>query len=208
MAITFPRPLPDIDHDDWVKIDFMIDDPVKTSASGARLINYTQTEDAIWVADIETKPLDENEFSAFDAWNLSLRSGLRSVLFRHPTEGYPKAHRGNHSPADDPGNLVSVTDGNVLSVNSVDAGLLLSVGDRIGLEQAGRYYIGRITEVSGAGTTRSITVEPPPFDTVAQAGAVVRFANPALVMRLVPGSFQAPGEGLFRTISFQLRESQ
>jgi hypothetical protein len=191
-----------------VKCDFVLDDPVKASRSGSRLTNYTQTEDPTWVADMATRPLYLDEYSEIEAWWLSLREGLRAVLFRHPTQGYPKAHRENHAPADDPGNLVSVTDGNVLSVNSVDAGLVLSIGDRIGLERSGRYYIGRITEVSGSGATRSITIEPPPFDTVAQAGAVVRFANPALVMRLVPGSYQAPGEGLFRTVSFQLRESQ
>jgi hypothetical protein len=205
MAITFPRPLPDID---WVKCDFILDDPVKASRSGARLINYTQTEDEVWVADMQSRPLYYDEYASIEAWVLSLRGGLRSVLFRHPTQGYPKAHRDNHAPADDPGNLVSVTDGNILSVNSVDAELNLSVGDRIGLEKSSKYYVGRITEVSGSGTTRTITVEPPPFDTVAQAGAVVRFANPALVMRLVPGSYQAPGEGLFRAILFQLRESQ
>ncbi len=208
MVITFPRPLPPLAFEDWVRVDLLIDDPVVASRSGARLVNYTQVEDEAWVADIETKPLDDDEFAMVDAWILSLRGGLRSVLFRHPTQGYPKAHRDNHAPADDPGNLVSVTDGNILSVNSVDAGLNLSVGDRIGLEKSSKYYVGRITEVSGSGTTRTITVEPPPFDTVAQAGAVVRFANPALVMRLVPGSYQAPGEGLFRPISFQLRESQ
>jgi len=205
MAISFPRPLPSIA---WVKCDFVLDDPVKASRSGSRLTNYTQTEDPTWVADMATRPLYLDEYSEIEAWWLSLREGLRTVLFRHPTQGYPKAHRENHAPADDPGNLVSVTDGNILSVNSVDAGLVLSTGDRVGLERSGRYYIGRITEVSGSGATRSITVEPPPFDTVAQAGAVVRFANPALVMRLVPGSYQVPGEGLFRTVSFQLRESQ
>ncbi len=205
MAISFPRPLPSIA---WVKCDFVLDDPVKASRSGSRLTNYTQTEDPTWVADMATRPLYLDEYSEIEAWWLSLREGLRTVLFRHPTQGYPKAHRENHAPSDDPGNLVSVTDGNILSVNSVDAGLVLSIGDRIGLERSGRYYIGRITEVSGSGATRSITIEPPPFDTVAQAGAMVRFANPALVMRLVPGSYQAPGEGLFRTVSFQLRESQ
>ncbi len=205
MAISFPRPLPGIA---WVKCDFVLDDPVKASRAGSRLTNYTQTEDPTWIADMTTRPLYLDEYSEIEAWWLSLREGLRTVLFLHPTHSYPKAHRENHAPADDPGNVVSVTDGNILSVNSVDAGLVLSIGDRIGLERSGRYYIGRITEVSGSGATRSITVEPPPFDTVAQAGAVVRFANPALVMRLVPGSYQAPGEGLFRTVSFQLRESQ
>jgi hypothetical protein len=205
MAVTFPRELPAVG---WVQCDFILDNPVKASRSGSRLVNFTQTEDETWVATLKTSELVYDKYAEVEAWWLSLREGLRTALFRHPTQGYPKAHRENHAPADDPGNLVSVTDGNILSVNSVDAGLVLSIGDRIGLERSGRYYIGRITEVSGSGATRSLTVEPPPFDTVAQAGAVVRFADPALVMRLVPGSYQAPGEGLFRTISFQLRESQ
>ncbi|MDP9809350.1 hypothetical protein J2W42_002198 [Rhizobium tibeticum] len=205
MAISFPRLLPTIG---WVKCDFLLDDPVKASASGANLINYTQIEDPAWTADLATQPLLYDQYSEIEAWWLSLREGLRSVLFRHPTQGYPKAHRDNRAPADDPGNLISVTDGNVLSVNGVGAALVLSVGDRIGLERAGRYYVGRLSDVSGTGTARSITVEPPPFDSVAQAGAIVRFANPTLVMRPVPKSFQAPREGLFCTVSFQLRESQ
>lgn len=205
MAVTFPRELPDIK---WQGADFLLDDPVKAAASGSRLINYTQVEDPTWVASLTSKPLVYSEYAAVEAWWLSLREGLRSVLFRHPYVCYPKAHGGNQTPADDAGNLVSVTGGNVLAINGVDAALMLTVGDRIGLERFGRYYVGRIVETSGAGVSRLITVEPPPFDAVAQAGAVVRFAKPGLVMRPVPGSFQAPRSGRFYTVSFQLRESQ
>jgi len=204
MAVTFPRELPDVG---WQIADFEPDDPVKASQSGARLINYTQVEDPAWVASMTSRPLVYSEYAAVKAWWMSLRSGLRTVLFRHPWVCYPKAHGRNQAPADDAGNLVSVTDGNVLAVNGVDAALVLSVGDRVGLERAGRYYVGMITEVSGSGTTRTLSVEPPPFDTVAVAGAVVRFAKPALVMRPVPGSFQEPRSGRFYTVSFQLRES-
>ncbi|MDQ0558304.1 hypothetical protein QO004_000077 [Rhizobium mesoamericanum] len=205
MTITFPRELPDVGY---VAADFLLDDSVKASASGGRLINYTQVEDPAWVANLTTRPLTYNQYAAVEAWWLSLREGLRSVLFRHPLVCYPAAHGKNQTPADDAGNLISVTDGNILAVNGIDAGLSLAVGDRIGLERSSKYYVGRITEVTGSGVTRTITVEPTPFDTVAQAGAVVRFAKPALVMRPVPGSFQAPRSGRFYSVSFQLRESQ
>lgn len=204
MAITFPRELPDVDY---VTADFLLDDPMKASASGARLINYTQIEDPVWVASLVTRPLVYSQYAAVQAWWLSLREGLRTVMFRHPHVCYPAAHGDNQPPADDPGNLVAVADGNVLSINGVDAALSLAAGDRIGLERGGKFFVGQVTEASGAGATRTVAVEPPPFDTVAQAGAVVRFARPGLVMRPVPGSFQAPRSGSKYTISFQMREA-
>lgn len=204
MAISFPRSIPDVGY---VTCDLMLRDTVTASPSGGGLINYTQVAAPAWEVTLETRPLDYDEYSAVEAWWLSLRGGLRSVLFRQPHKGYPVAHRENNAPADDPGSLVSVADGNVLSVNSVDAGLVLAPGDRIGLERSGRYYVGRVTEASGSGTTRTITVEPPPFATVAQAGAVVRFAKPAILMRPVPDSFQAPRNGRFYAVSFKLMES-
>ncbi|EJL57971.1 hypothetical protein PMI09_00676 [Rhizobium sp. CF122] len=205
MAITFPRELPDVD---FVTADFILDSPVKASASGSRLINYTQVEDPAWVANLTTRPLVYSQYAVVEAWWLSLREGLRSVLFRHPFVCYPAAHGEDQVPADDAGNLVSVTDGNVLSINGVDASLDLAVGDRIGLERSSKYFVGRVTEVTGSGVSRTVAVEPPPFDAVAQSGAVVRFAKPGLVMRPVPGSFQAPRSGRFYSVSFQLRESQ
>lgn len=205
MAITFPRELPAVPY---VTADFALIDPVKASPSGARLINYTQVGDPAWQATLVTKALRYSEFAEVEAWWLSLREGLRRVLFRHPHVCYPKNHGGNPAPADDPGNLVSVTSGNILAVDGVNAGLSLVVGDRVGLERSGRYHVGRLTEVAGAGTTRTLTIEPPPFDTVAVAGAVVRFARPALVMRPVPASWSSQQSGSRYTASFQLVEAQ
>ncbi|KQX55459.1 MULTISPECIES: hypothetical protein [unclassified Ensifer] len=205
MAIVFPRELPEVG---FVTADVMLADPVKASPSGARLINYTQVEDAAWQASMVTRPLLYSEYSAVEAWWLSLREGLRAVLFRHPWDCYPRLHRANHAPADVAGVLVSITNGNVLDVSGVDPALALSIGDRIGLERLGRYHIGRVADVSGAGTARQITIEPPPQGVVTQAGAVVRFARPALIMRPVPGSFQAPKASHRYNVSFQLRESQ
>jgi len=204
MAIVFPREIPAVDY---VTADFTLRDGVKASPSGARLINYSQVTDPAWEASLVTKGLRYSEFAAVEAWWLSLREGLRRVLFRHPHVCYPKNHGNDQVPADDPGNLVSVASGNILTVNSVAAGLSLVAGDRIGLERSGRYHIGRVTEVAGTGTTRTITIDPPPFSTVAQATAVVRFAKPALVMRPVPGSWEARQVNGLYTASFRLVES-
>jgi hypothetical protein len=203
MAITFPREIPAVDY---VTAAFVLRDGVKASPSGARLINYSQTTDPAWEATLVTKSLRASSYAEVEAWWLSLRDGLRRVLFRHPHFYYPKNHVTNQVPADDPGNLVSVASGNILTVNSVATALSLSIGDRIGLERAGRYHIGRVTEFSGTGTTRTITIDPPPFSVVAQATAVVRFAKPALVMRPVPGSWDVQHSNGRYTVSFKLVE--
>ncbi|MGB3814717.1 MAG: hypothetical protein WA950_15970, partial [Shinella sp.] len=78
--------------------------------------------------------------------------------------------------------------------------------DRIGLEHANRWYVGRVTEASGIGTIRVISVEPPPPSNIAQAGAVVRFDRPGLLMRPVPDSYQATRSGRHYSVSFRLVE--
>lgn len=205
MAITFPREIPDVGY---VTADFILSDGVKASPSGDRLINYSQVTDPAWTATLVTRPLRASGYAEMEAWWLSLREGLKRVLFRHPHFCYPRNHVANQAPADDSGNLVSVTSGNILAVNGVVAGLSLSLGDRVGLERGGRYHIGRVTEVSGTGTSRTITIDPPPFAAVAQATAIVRFAKPALVMRPVPGSWSVQQSSGLYTVSFKLVEAQ
>jgi hypothetical protein len=204
MAITFPREIPSVDY---VTAAFVLRDSVKASPSGARLINYSQTTDPAWEATLVTKPLRASSYAEVEAWWLSLREGLRRVLFRHPHFCYPKNHVADKAPADDAGNLGSVASGNILTVTSVSTALSLSVGDRVGLERSGRYHIGRVTDVAGSGTSRTITIDPPPFSVVAEAGAIVRFAKPGLVMRPVPGSWDVQQSNGRYTVSFRLVEA-
>lgn len=224
MTLTFPRELPAVD---FLTADVVLRDPVASAASGGGRMNYTQIGDPVWEASLVTAPLLYSQFAAVEAWWLSLREGLRRVLFQHPHVCYPFAHSGalsglslgvnplflaGNSLMIDAGDtraasLAAVTNGNQLTVNGVSAGLTLIAGDRIGLERSGRYYVGRVTEVSGSGTTRTIVVEPPPPETVSQAGAVVRFSNPNLLMRPIPASYSAPRNGRFYTVSFKLIES-
>lgn len=203
MAISFPRSIPDVGY---VTCDLILRDTVAASPSGGGLINYTQVAAPAWEVTLETRPLDYDEYSAVEAWWLSLRGGLRSVLFRQPHNGNPMAHRMDQAPARTPGRLASVSGGNALSIISVDPALILSAGDRIGLEHANRWYVGRVTVASGSGTTRVVSVEPPPPSNIAQAGAVVRFDRPGLLMRPVPDSYQATRGGRHYSVSFRLVE--
>lgn len=206
MAISFPRALPEVGY---VTVDFMLDDGVTASATRGKLINFTQYVDPFWTASVVTRPLNYSTFSALETWWFSLRGGTRSkgVLFRNPHICYPMAHLLNRAPADDEGLLASVTDGNKLTVNGVSPDLVLGDMDWIGLEFLSRYYVGKVVEVSGSGTSRVITVEPPPYRAVAQAGAIVRFAKVPLLMRPVPGSFSAPRTNGKYTVSFKLQEA-
>ncbi|CDZ43198.1 Hypothetical protein NGAL_HAMBI1146_59710 [Neorhizobium galegae bv. officinalis] len=205
MVIAFPRDLPAVGY---TAVDLVLNDGVTASRTRGKLTNYTQGIDPFWEVSLTSLPLTYSQFSAVEAWWFSLRGGTASkgVRFRHPHVCYPQAHRQNQAPADDDGNLISVTEGNVLNVGSVAAGLLLSEGDFVGVEYQARTYLGKVTEVSGVGTSRAIRVEPPPYTAVAQANAVVRFVRPPLVMRPVPGSFSAPRSGRFYTVSFRLQE--
>ncbi|MGJ8570424.1 MAG: hypothetical protein ACSHXI_06975 [Hoeflea sp.] len=206
MTITFPRPLPE--DIEFHVTRFEPERAVAASRSRNRVGNHSQVADPAWVVELTSLPLRYAGRMKTEAWVQSLRGGLRTALYWHRLSCYPAAHPGDGGVAVDPGNLVSVADGNVLSVNSVNAGLTLTPGDLIGIEATHR-AVGMVTEVSGTGTSRSITIEPEPPTDVAVPGAVIRFVKPTLVMRLVPGSLSTPEVRTgFWTVNFTLRESR
>lgn len=205
MAITYPRDLPAVGYQ---SCELVLNDGVTSSRTRGKLVNYSQVIEPFWEVSLVTRPVIYAQFQAIEAWWLSLRGGTASkgVRFRHPHICYPKAHRVNKAPAEDEGVLVSVTEGNVMNVSGVAAGLSLSEGDFVGLQYQTHTHLGKVTEFSGNGETRAIRVEPPPYRAVAQALGIVRFVRPPLIMRPVPGSFSAPRSGRFYTISFKLQE--
>jgi hypothetical protein len=203
MTITYPRELPEVL---FTTVDLVLNDGITATASRGRLTNYTQHSPPLWGVSLTTQPLTDDQFAEIEAWVLSLRGGLKPALFRHPAQQYPRKHVADQTPAEDTGALVSVTSGNVLNVSGVSEDLQLSTGDLLGLERAGKLGYFRITSVTGTGTTRAITVEPPPYATVSQAGAVVRFIAPAMTMRLIPSTYSAQRNGALYTVTFKMME--
>lgn len=204
MAITFPRELPSGIR--FRHARFVLEDNVAASPSNG-MVNYTQFADPVWRIDFATVPLRESEYATIASWWQSLRGGLRAVLVTQNVTCRPLAHAAteNAAPAQDTGVVDSIESGNVLSVSNVSSDLVLTAGDLIGLEKDGKYSLGRVTEASGSGTSRSITVEPPPRSYTG-AGSVVRFEKPKLVMRPVPKSWTAT-DGPLPVVSFSLVES-
>jgi len=204
MAISFPRALPlDIQflHARFVLQRFV------ASVAGSSRINYTEVDDPVWTITFPTKRLRESQVAALDAWWSSLRDML-PVLVTQNVTCRPFAHAApeNAAPAQDAGVLDSITNGNALAVSGVSASLVLQAGDLLGLEYSGKRGLHRVVEATGAGTSRTITVDPFPRSYVGIAGAVVRFENPSLIMRPVPKSWTL-SEGSRTSASFSFVEA-
>ena len=193
----------------YVDSDFRLVRAVSLSRSGQRLTNIVEYADPVWVLDCETIPMDRDTFAKLEAWWAELRGGLRSILYRYPDFRFPAGHATADASVLQTGSVQAVSNGNVLSVSGVAAGLKLTSGDLVTLAKVDERYVGRISAVSGAGTARTITIEPAiPFGSVV-TGATVYFDRAQPIMRPVAGSFQRNKVtiGIF-SASFQLAESR
>jgi hypothetical protein len=205
MAITYPRDLPDV--------PYRIGDPLKLmrfvsqSQSGNRLTNVIEYADPCWIAQPTTVPMYEHEMRVVEAWWDSLRDGLRTVLFRSPSYLGPRGNRLDYGPAQQAGTVASITGGNVVGVTGVLAALALGVGDYVSFLSGARRALGRVSAVSGAGTTRSIEIEPGLPSTIG-VGAMVFFDRACLLMRPVAKSFdKTVVQDVAFSAAFQLVES-
>lgn len=190
----------------WSSIQLELQRFVSQSQSGGRLTNVVEYADPIWLASFTTKSVQHLKLRPLEAWWQSLRGGIRSVRYRHPSYSCPVAHIRARGPELDSGIVSTITSGNVLAVSSVAAGLILTPGDYITVAQGALYAVGQIVAVSGAGTTRTIEIEPPLPSTFA-AAAVVYFDRIEMLMRPVVTSWEATGSTV-RSASFQLVESR
>lgn len=192
MTIIFPRELPA--GIGFRPARFVLEESVAASPSTG-LMNYTETTDPVWRIDFTSVPLTDAELPVLDAWWKSLRGGLRAALVTQNVTCRPLAHSRpeNAAPAQDTGILDSIVNGNVLAVTGVSTALVLAAGDLLGLEKAGRRSLCRVTDVSGTGTGRTVTVEPPPRG-YTDVGSLVRFERPMLIMRPVPKSWSVAGD--------------
>lgn len=204
MAITFPRPLPD---SGFSECGLRIQRFMSQAQSGGRLTNVVEYADPLWLVDITSHPVPIDDFRALEGWWDSLRGGLRSVLFRHPAYVAPKLNMAARGPETTPGTVASITSGNVVTVTGVAAGLALSNQDLVSFSQGALRAVGRVVDVSGTGTTRTIEIEPPLPSSFA-AGAVARFDRVELLMRPVWSSFQHQRNSILHLATFQLMETR
>lgn len=182
--------------------------PRSVSRYGNRAIAFFENGDSYWTVDIETQPMDESQLAAFEAWLATARGGLETIVFNPVHKGaVPQRYWDDPDNAalSNDGVLVSITDGKVLSINSLTNGLELLAGDLISLTTGDYHSMHRVTAggVVQAGAV-SLTVEPFIPSYIATQ-AVFRCKDPLLNTRLIPNSVQV-ADGHMPTAIFQLME--
>ncbi len=169
---------------------------VSMARSGNRALSFVEYADPVWQITMRTVPLKASDRLLVEAFRDASRGGVQTVLYRPRHMCIPRAYWGDaDNPAlVDTGNLVSVTDGRTLAINSVANGLTLGAGDLLSLATGDFRSLHRV-QTGGVAATGAITVTvEPPVPGYIAAGAVARFKNAELNMRVVPGSFSIPDE--------------
>ncbi|PWJ81475.1 hypothetical protein C7441_1106 [Pseudaminobacter salicylatoxidans] len=195
------------------KVDYQrgrprLNDPVSMSRYGNRAISFIQNGDKYWTADIETRPLYDDELAAIEAWLARARNGMETVIYTPiGKQRLPRAYW------DDPNSLIpakngtlnTITNGTQLSVSGVAAGLSLTDGDLLSLTTGAYHSLHRVmADAAAAGTSLTVAVDPPVMSYIS-AGATVTFKEPKMNARVVPGSVDV-GDGVLPTAKFQLIE--
>lgn len=182
-------------------------DSVSVSRTTNRAISFVETADPFWQITMPTAPLSAREVALLEAFREEVRTGRKTVRYTPRHVCLPQAYWGN--PASpvlaNEGNLVSVVNGFTVNLNSVTNGLTLTRGDLFSLTYDGYRSMHRVQATAvAAASAISLSVEPfvPPY---IRAGAVAKFKDPELNMRVLPGSFTLPDE-FFPSASFTLVE--
>lgn len=171
-------------------------DSVSVSRAGNRAISFVEYADPYWQIVLKTKPLAAAELALVEAFRAQVRTGMVTVLFTPVDVCLPQAYWGNPDAAAiaDDGNLVSVTNCSTVAMDGVTDGLLLQPGDRFSLASGAYRSLHRvIAGATAAAGAITVTVEPPVPPYIA-AGAVAKFRDPELNMRVLPGSFDIPDD--------------
>lgn len=148
--------------------------------------NLTQVSDPVWKAHIETIELDRPGRQIWSAWKKSLKGGFNRMRAYDVARARPLAYRSAANPAavsagwSGAGVAVTVNDSGLITASGMPPGYKASIGDRVGIEQSGRFgYYEILTDATASGGgALSLNVSPPPHAAYFSAGAVVRLWQP------------------------------
>jgi hypothetical protein len=197
MSITFPRDLYDDRH---VSCDFMTVRYEGTNQIERGLTQSIEMADRRWKAVYQTIQLSSDDLASWRAWLDSL-DGSHFFFGRDIGRPYPKAYQSGFAGLakagggdfDGTGITISALSASSISLADLPAGLVLAVGDYIGLEQSGKFGLYRIIEgvtadESGAAV---VDVRPAVLTNIFTTEGVAVLAQPKCVMMLDPTSISA-----------------
>ncbi len=179
-------------------------DSVSASRAGNRLVATVEYADPFWQIDMRTLPLDAAERLLVEAFRDDCRGGLNTVVYSPVHQCLPKAHWGEPDAAVLANGTLSAKSGFGATI-AATSGLTLSRGDLISMTTGDYNWMARIIAggtVSGGSLAVTLNMAVPSY---IETGATVRFKEPRMNARMLPGSFNMPDE-FFPVASFALVE--
>lgn len=177
------------------------------SRAGKRFMAAIETVDPLWQIIVESAPLARDLIPGMRAFIDECNSAIKTIIWAPTYLDVPQAYLadpGNAALAND-GNLVSGTGGLTIVANSVTTGLDIRRGDLISLVKDD--YRSMHTVMTGAvAASSSITLVVEPYvPSYITAGAVVKFKNLELNVRMEPNSGEMTDDYL-PVATFNLQE--
>lgn len=210
MAITFPRPIVENAHMSECWFD-VIDNVAFSASNNGNKLNLSQIADPQWGGTFVTGILERSERAVWSAWKKSLRGGLNKFTAYDVRCAAPFAYPGAKlATAIAPGwsGLATVTSvglSGLLALAGLPASYKFTVGDRVGLEQAGRfgYYETLESVTASASGVATITVAPFLHTTIFDTDAVCRVFRPLCQFMIDQSSWSDQGTVENTPVSFK-----
>jgi hypothetical protein len=191
MTITYPRDFPDADPAaQRCKFDYTTFGEMSRTAAGA-VTFQERMGGSLWELALTTGPLNETNYSRWHAWFLSLRGGQQSFKGRDLRRCYPLAYGKNILGVSDGSCQVTAVAGNTITLGSLPANYILSVGDYISFDWlGGRALVKALEPMVGnsAGNMPAFTIGPWQR-TGGTLPAPATFVKAYCLMRPKPGSW-------------------
>ncbi|MFG1330253.1 hypothetical protein V5F41_03260 [Xanthobacter autotrophicus] len=209
MAIIYPRETP---GRAFQSVDFKLLEiaVLNTLQNGA--IQTMDLGPSLWRAEFTTIPLYPEERGAWQAWAMSLRGG-RNFVAHDPEKVYPAAYgkdalalsRAIGGAFDGTASLAAFT-ATTIQLMGLPAGYQATSGDMLSFPWNGLQALHQVVEDAAANSSGIVTlnVGPPVLTNPAPTvGATVTLIRPVCVMKIVPGSFEAPASPIPTPVRFQ-----
>lgn len=172
-------------------------DSVSVSRTGNRAISFVEYADPFWQVQPQTQRLSATERNLLEAFIGRCKRGMVTIHYTPKHQCILRAYWGdpNNAALTNTGVVTAIANGNQISFNSVATALQIKQGDLIGLTVGDYNLIVRALadQTAVAGVITALPVEPP-IPTYITVGAVVKFKDPVMNMRLLPNSYEAPDE--------------
>lgn len=210
MAITYPRTLPENEmrlQECWMNYR---ENVVNATSSKGLFINSTQIAKPIWELNVTTGLLTPDMDAVWSGWRKSLR-GLKEFIAFDVRRAYPGYYASARVPGDvqaswtGTATVTSVGASGALGLSNLPPSYNFRVGDRVGLEQNGKYGYYEVIEDVTASSGGAVTVSVMPFLHTATftTSAVARIWQAKAKFRLDWNSWNESGSKEPTPVSFK-----